>query len=29
MRVAWRSALSGNTTTKTLGFRCAADQEPQ
>jgi sulfatase modifying factor 1 len=29
MRVAWRSALQGNTTTKTLGFRCAADVEPQ
>lgn len=27
MRVAWRSALEGRTTTKNLGFRCAADLE--
>lgn len=27
MRVAWRSALTGSTTTRNLGFRCAADAE--
>ncbi|MCB9663576.1 MAG: formylglycine-generating enzyme family protein [Alphaproteobacteria bacterium] len=27
MRVAWRSALEGRTTTRNLGFRCAADEE--
>lgn len=27
MRVAWRSALEGKTTTRNLGFRCAADEE--
>jgi formylglycine-generating enzyme required for sulfatase activity len=27
MRVAWRSALEGRSTTRNLGFRCAADEE--
>lgn len=27
MRVAWRSALEGRSTTRNLGFRCAADAE--
>ncbi|MEQ1570988.1 MAG: formylglycine-generating enzyme family protein, partial [Myxococcota bacterium] len=27
MRIAWRSALEGRTTTRNLGFRCAADVE--
>lgn len=27
MRLAWRSALEGRTTTRNLGFRCAADPE--
>lgn len=27
MRVAWRSSVEGKTTTKNLGFRCAADGE--
>jgi formylglycine-generating enzyme required for sulfatase activity len=29
MRIAWRSALEGRTTTRNLGFRCAADPEPR
>lgn len=27
MRIAWRSSLEGRTTTRNLGFRCAADAE--